>query len=124
MFKTVSKPLAHLNFLSGVNCYDIGSNGAAQGTSSLHHPAIFLIVPAHHHFTSSLCHAFLSIQLLSVRSPSAASADYINRGSVILEWCAVGSTIHGCFGATFLPPPTLLRTPTACNDDDSTTTND
>jgi hypothetical protein len=25
MFKTVSKPLAHLNFLSGVNCYDIGS---------------------------------------------------------------------------------------------------
>ena len=26
MFKTVSKPLAHLNFLSGVNCYDIGSN--------------------------------------------------------------------------------------------------
>ena len=24
MFKTVSKPLAHL-FLSGVNCYDIGS---------------------------------------------------------------------------------------------------
>ena len=27
MFKTVSKPLAHLNFLSGVNCYDIGSMG-------------------------------------------------------------------------------------------------
>ena len=26
MIKTVSKPLAHLNFLSGVNCYDIGSN--------------------------------------------------------------------------------------------------
>jgi hypothetical protein len=26
MFKTVSKPLAHLNFLSGVNCYDIGSS--------------------------------------------------------------------------------------------------
>ena len=25
MYKTVSKPLAHLNFLSGVNCYDIGS---------------------------------------------------------------------------------------------------
>ena len=25
MFKTVSKPLAHLNFLSGVNCEDIGS---------------------------------------------------------------------------------------------------
>jgi hypothetical protein len=25
MLKTVSKPLAHLNFLSGVNCYDIGS---------------------------------------------------------------------------------------------------
>jgi hypothetical protein len=25
MFKTVSKPLAHLIFLSGVNCYDIGS---------------------------------------------------------------------------------------------------
>ena len=25
MFKTVSKPLAHLNFLSGVNCYDISS---------------------------------------------------------------------------------------------------
>ena len=25
IFKTVSKPLAHLNFLSGVNCYDIGS---------------------------------------------------------------------------------------------------
>ena len=25
MFKTVSKPLAHLNFLCGVNCYDIGS---------------------------------------------------------------------------------------------------
>jgi hypothetical protein len=25
MFMTVSKPLAHLNFLSGVNCYDIGS---------------------------------------------------------------------------------------------------
>jgi hypothetical protein len=25
MFNTVSKPLAHLNFLSGVNCYDIGS---------------------------------------------------------------------------------------------------
>ena len=24
MIKTVSKPLAHLNFLSGVNCYDIG----------------------------------------------------------------------------------------------------
>jgi hypothetical protein len=24
IFKTVSKPLAHLNFLSGVNCYDIG----------------------------------------------------------------------------------------------------
>jgi hypothetical protein len=23
MFKTVSKPLAHLNFLSGDNCYDI-----------------------------------------------------------------------------------------------------
>jgi hypothetical protein len=27
MFKTVSKPFAHLNFLSGVNCYDIGSIG-------------------------------------------------------------------------------------------------
>jgi hypothetical protein len=26
MFMTVSKPLAHLIFLSGVNCYDIGSN--------------------------------------------------------------------------------------------------
>ena len=26
IFKTVNKPLAHLNFLSGVNCYDIGSN--------------------------------------------------------------------------------------------------
>ena len=26
MIKTVSKPLAHLNFLSGVNCYDIGSS--------------------------------------------------------------------------------------------------
>jgi hypothetical protein len=25
MYKTVSKPLAHLNFLCGVNCYDIGS---------------------------------------------------------------------------------------------------
>ena len=25
MFKTDSKPLAHLNFLSGVNCFDIGS---------------------------------------------------------------------------------------------------
>jgi hypothetical protein len=25
MFKTVSKPLAQLNFLSGVSCYDIGS---------------------------------------------------------------------------------------------------
>jgi hypothetical protein len=25
MFKTDSKPLAHLNFLSGDNCYDIGS---------------------------------------------------------------------------------------------------
>ena len=25
MYKTVSKPLAHLNFLSGVNCYDISS---------------------------------------------------------------------------------------------------
>jgi hypothetical protein len=25
MYKTVSKPLAHLNFLSSVNCYDIGS---------------------------------------------------------------------------------------------------
>jgi hypothetical protein len=25
IFKTVSKPLAHLIFLSGVNCYDIGS---------------------------------------------------------------------------------------------------
>jgi hypothetical protein len=25
MYKTVSKPLAHLNFLSGDNCYDIGS---------------------------------------------------------------------------------------------------
>ena len=28
MYKTVSKPLAHLKyFLSGVNCYDIGSMG-------------------------------------------------------------------------------------------------
>ena len=30
MFKTVSKPLAHLNFLSGVNCYDIGSNSSLK----------------------------------------------------------------------------------------------
>ena len=37
MFKTVSKPLAHLNFLSGVNCYDIGSkrrNHFAQSNQS------------------------------------------------------------------------------------------
>jgi hypothetical protein len=39
MFKTVSKPLAHLNFLSGVNCYDIGSietNGEATHVDLFH----------------------------------------------------------------------------------------
>ena len=30
MIKTVSKPLAHLNFLSGVNCYDIGSRSISS----------------------------------------------------------------------------------------------
>jgi hypothetical protein len=30
MFKTVSIPLAHLIFFSGVNCYDIGSNELPQ----------------------------------------------------------------------------------------------
>jgi hypothetical protein len=33
IFKTVSKPLAHLNFLSGVNCYDIGSSISILGFS-------------------------------------------------------------------------------------------
>ena len=32
MYKTVSKPLAHLNFLIGVNCYDIGSNMTTPST--------------------------------------------------------------------------------------------
>ena len=34
MFKTVSKPLAHLNFLSGVNCYDIGSTTVSRSIVS------------------------------------------------------------------------------------------
>ena len=41
MFKTVSKPLAHLNFLSGVNCYDIGSN---KNETRIDLPAIAAIV--------------------------------------------------------------------------------
>jgi hypothetical protein len=40
MYKTVSKPLAHLNFLSGVNCYDIGSNEVFISTS--HKVVLFL----------------------------------------------------------------------------------
>jgi hypothetical protein len=35
MFMTVSKPLAHLNFLSGVNCYDISSSAIHGRLSQL-----------------------------------------------------------------------------------------
>jgi hypothetical protein len=52
MIKTVSKPLAHLNFLSGVNCYDIGSNANAHiifpWTISLLRKCSFLQFPSPH----------------------------------------------------------------------------
>jgi hypothetical protein len=43
-------PLAHLNFLSGVNCYDIGSSGPLEKPDTVEN-AFFATAPMHHNIT-------------------------------------------------------------------------
>ena len=120
MIKTVSKPLAHLNFLSGDNCYDIGSNDDSDDNDledSLMASEVMLIVPAPRDPPPACqCGGILlswKLAILSaMKSPAPNGIEYsgvIRRLLGVLDWSSANDRSSGqLFQDLFVSKPSLI----------------